>query len=204
MNKKGIVVLAACFVLLLAGAGLLYTNLGEKYEAPPVLLPQSQSEAEAAGETEEAAEPEEETQPDRTAPDFTVYDEEGNAVSLSDFVGKPVVVNFWASWCGPCKSEMADFDRVWAQYGDSVQFMMVNLTDGSQETVETASAYIKEQGYGFPVYYDTKLDAAYTYGVSAVPVTYFVNADGSGAVYFQGAMPQETLLECIDIILPQE
>ena len=81
------------------------------------------------------------------APDFIVYDSEGNEVALSDFLGQPVVLNFWASWCGPCKSEMPDFQEVYEEYGEEVQFLMVNLTDGSQETVESASDYIANNGY---------------------------------------------------------
>ena len=76
------------------------------------------------------------------APDFTVYDKDGNPVQLSDFRGKPVVLNFWASWCGPCKSEMPDFDKKAAEMAGDVTFLMVNLTDGYQETVESASAFV--------------------------------------------------------------
>ncbi|MBQ4347432.1 MAG: TlpA family protein disulfide reductase, partial [Firmicutes bacterium] len=87
------------------------------------------------------------------APDFTVYDSEGNAVMLSDFIGKPIVLNFWASWCGPCKMEMPEFNEAYAELGEDIQFLMVNVTTG-RETQESASAFIEENGYSFPVFYD--------------------------------------------------
>ena len=86
------------------------------------------------------------------APNFTVYDADGKPVKLSDFRGKPVVLNFWASWCPPCKSEMPDFQKEFEVQGSQVQFLVVNLTDGSRETVATASAYIAQQGYTFPCF----------------------------------------------------
>lgn len=123
--------------------------------------------------------PEQTTERPKTmAPDFVVCDAEGNEVALSDFRGKPVVLNFWASWCGPCKSEMPDFQEVYEEYGDDVQFLMVNLTDGRQETVESASQYIAGYGYTFPVYYDVERMAAREYGVNSVPRTYFIDEEG--------------------------
>ncbi|MBP3544577.1 MAG: TlpA family protein disulfide reductase, partial [Lachnospiraceae bacterium] len=91
---------------------------------------------ESADKQEAATTVEEETtEPEKVpAPDFTVIDAEGNEVKLSDMRGKPVVVNFWASWCGPCKMEMPEFEEVYKELGDEVHFMMVNLTDGWQET----------------------------------------------------------------------
>ena len=127
------------------------------------------------------------------APDFTVYDAEGNAVHLSDFAGKRVIVNFWASWCGPCKSEMPDFNEKYLEIGEEIQFMMVNLTDGSRETVETASAFVSEQGYVFPFYYDTDLNGADTYGVYSIPCTYFINEEGYCVAQATGAIDMETL-----------
>ena len=112
------------------------------------------------------------------APDFTVLDESGNEVSLSDFVGKPVVLNFWASWCGPCKVEMPDFNEAYLEYQDDIHFLMVNLTDGSRETMETALNHVEEQGYSFPIYYDTESDAAITYSIRSIPTTYFIDANG--------------------------
>ena len=141
------------------------------------------------------------TQASAQVPDFTVYDAEGNAHKLSDFFGKPIVLNFWASWCGPCKAEMPDIEESYKTYGEEIHFLIVNLTDGQTETLETASAYITEQGYTFPVYYDTAMEAAYAYGISAIPATYFVDADGN-LVYRQvGMLDAETLQQAIDLLL---
>ncbi len=131
--------------------------------------------------------------PVATAPDFTVIDTDGNPVRLSDLRDKPVVLNFWASWCPPCKAEMPDFEEVYKDYGDRVHFMIVNLTDGTRETVDTAKAYVAGQGYTFPVYFDTTMDAANTYRVSSIPTTYFVNADGTLRSYASGMLDGETL-----------
>ena len=135
------------------------------------------------------------------APDFTVYDAGGNAHKLSDYRGKPVILNFWASWCGPCKAEMPDFEEKYQEYGDRIQFLIVNLTDGSQETVETASDYVAGQGYIFPVFFDTDMDAAMTYGISAIPVTYFIDAEGYVLGGQQGMLSADVLQQGIDLLL---
>lgn len=134
------------------------------------------------------------------APDFTVYDKDGRAHKLSDFRGKPVVLNFWASWCPPCRGEMPEFDKVYADMGDRVHFLMVNLTDGVTETVEDASAFIAENGYCFPVYYDTTGQAAGLYGVSSIPTTFFIDADGCAVSYAVGAISESALLDAIEDI----
>lgn len=136
-----------------------------------------------------------------TAPDFTVYDREGNAVHLSDFLGKPVVLNFWASWCGPCKSEMPDFEEIYKEYGKDIHFVMVNLTDGDRETMDTATTFLDNSGYTFPVYYDKDIDAAYTYQVYGIPVTYFINAEGHLIAQGTSALDAETIKRGIEMIL---
>lgn len=134
------------------------------------------------------------------APNFTVYDLEGKPVNLTDFFGKPIIVNFWASWCGPCKMEMPDFNEAYANYKDEIIFLMVNMTDGSRETVEVASSFIADNGYDFPVYYDTKYNASMTYSVTSLPTTYFINADGEAIAHARGAIDAEILQKGIDMI----
>ena len=159
-----------------------------------VLLDRSgEAPQEAAVQTTEAAE--------NLAPDFTFYDLEGNAHKLSDFRGKPVILNFWASWCGPCKAEMPDFEEAYKAYGEDVQFLIVNLTDGSSETVETASSYIAEQGYTFPVYYDSAMEGAMAYSIYAIPVSYFIDAEGSLRATHEGMMTAEALEENIAALM---
>ncbi len=162
-------------------------------EVTTVPEPETTAEPEATTEPE----PEEEVNP---APDFTVYDRNGQPVRLSDMFGKPIVLNFWASWCGPCRSEMPDFDEVYRLLGDEVVFMLVNLTDGEVETMQSASAFIDSMGYSFPVYFDLTDEAAYTYWVQSIPTTFFISARGNLVAYGEGALDYETLLYGISLI----
>jgi len=134
------------------------------------------------------------------AKDFTVADTQGNPIQLSDFIGKPIVLNFWASWCGPCKSEMPDFEEAHRELGSEVQFLMINVTDGYQETVKTASAFIAQQGYTFPVYFDIMYDASNAYNVNSLPTTFFIDAQGHVAAKSVGAISAATLQQGIDMI----
>ena len=179
-KKKTVLILMLALLAVLMAAYVLYDRLEQKTET------QQLAQQQAA-----------QTLP---APDFTVYDAQGNAVSLSDYFGKPIVLNFWASWCGPCKMEMPDFDKAYQQLGDEVQFLMINVTDGSRETVEIASEFIQSQGYTFPVFYDTEIDASYAYGVRALPTTYFINADGDVVTGASGAISEDILMQGIDMI----
>lgn len=193
MKKKlAIVALAVAFAALLGGASVLYDKLSGTVERDMLV---SNVTTESADKQEAATTVEEETtEPEKVpAPDFTVLDAAGNKVKLSDMLGKPVVVNFWASWCGPCKMEMPEFEEVYKELGDEVHFMMVNLTDGWQETQEMAQSFIEEEGYTFPVYYDMMSEGAMNYGVSSIPATYFIDAEGNAIAQARSAIDGETI-----------
>ena len=134
------------------------------------------------------------------APDFLIYDSEGNEVTMSDFEGKPVVMNFWASSCGPCRSEMEGFENQYQELGDNVEFVMVNLTDGGRETVDSAMDFINGEGYSFPVYFDKDMTASESYQAYSIPVTYFIDADGNIVYNSIGAMSEYALSEGIKMI----
>ena len=208
MDKRKLTTLAllAWFLLLLGGALALYRALG-RGAAPglavePTPAPAATASPEQAGPEEEAAAEEQQAEESAAAavPDFTIYTDEGDAVQLSDFAGRPVIVNFWASWCGPCQNEMPDFEQAYADYGDEIEFVMLNATYG-RETMDSARSFLEESGYTFPVYYDTDADAAAAIGVTAFPTTLFIGPDGTLTAYAISMLDAKTLQRGIDMLL---
>ena len=210
-NNKTFIILIVAFIAVLVAAGVLYNNLSDQY------APDSLSSQATAGTTTPVSASDQIT-PDTTAPettadatestlpkvpDFTVTDEEGNPVNLYDFLGKPIILNFWASWCGPCRSEMPDLQKAFETYGEDIHFLMVDLTDNSRETVEAAKNYITQAGYTFPIYFDSTLSAASAYGAYSIPMTYFIGAEGQPIARYVGAMSSDILQQGIDLLLSE-
>lgn len=145
------------------------------------------------------------------APNFTVFDLDGNKVNFEDMKGKPVVINFWASWCHYCVAEMDGFQKVYDEYkGKDVVFMMVNATDGQMETKEKAVKYIKDNGYTMPFYIDEALsgkdglDVSHSangvYGVSSYPTTIFINSEGNIAGGAPGMLNEDQFRKLVEFV----
>ena len=205
MNKKTLLILCLVLALVLIGAGALYNSLAgtvqlggiattpKETQAPTETQPPAQTTETVPSQTADtqATEP-----PANIAPDFTLLDMDGNEVTLASFFGKPIVLNFWASWCGPCKMEMPEIQKFYDKYGQEIHFLLVSVDD----SLETAKAFIESEGYTFPVYYDATSVGAYTYGASSIPLTYFIDAEGNLTAYYMGAMSEGILQQGIDMI----
>ena len=133
------------------------------------------------------------------AEDFTVYDLDGQPVSLSDFLGKPIVVNFWSTWCEACVDELPLFEKLYAEYGNSAAFLMINVPMNSA-LGEKVKSFIDENGYTFPVYCDSDFSAADAYGVWAMPQSLFINKDGELVQSYNGELSEDKLFSYFDLI----
>ena len=204
---KKFVICMLVLALLLAGCSMVRDGVSAEPATQPTTTEPAATEQTTQPVTEPATEPtthnhtHEEPNPENIAPDFTVYDVTGKAVKLSDFRGKPVVLNFWASWCGPCQSEMPHFQKLYEEVGDQVQFVMVNLADAWGDTKASAENLLKKQGYTFPVYYDTQGVLTNLYGISGVPATLFLDEQGAVVAAWSGALTEQYLRQGISVII---
>ena len=137
----------------------------------------------------------------RMATDFTAYDVEGNALRLSDYRGKPVIVNFFASWCGPCRIELPYFEAAYQTYGEQIEFLMVDLNAYGNDVAEDALAMIEEGGYTFPIRFDSDGEAALFYSVRSIPTTLLIAPDGELLGTQVGSMSEAMLAQAIAILL---
>lgn len=128
------------------------------------------------------------------APDITVTAADGRAVQLSSLRGRPLVLNFWASTCPPCRSEMPAFQEAFEQQGaDGIQFAMVDVIGFNGETEQRAREFLAQQGFTFPAYFDTEGQGTYEYGLSSIPRTFFIDAEGYVVATASGAIDAATL-----------
>lgn len=208
----GVIVAVVAFAVLLVGAGIAYSALAPQADTGGIGATGSSAtqgtetdttdDASGTGETgsDTGANTDADANATTPAPDFTMTDASGKSVSLADFKGKPILLNFWASWCGPCKSEMPDIQAAYEQYGSEIEFLVVNMTGMSGETQETASQFIEENGYTFPVYFDEDYSAAAAYGVNSIPQTYLIDPKGNIIGAAMGAMDAATVEQGIQML----
>lgn len=192
MNAKQKWIMAAVgFFFLLVIAGFGYQELKKEAEKQEAKAQKEQQE-EAAGEETETVK----------MPDFTVWDENGQETTLLEILdGKPAVLNFWTSKCPPCKEEMPHFQKAYEEFGEEVQFIMLDGVGCMGETEESGKEYVEEEGFTFPVYYDLEMDAVMSYGIQAFPTTFFIDKEGNLADGRQGMLTEELLRQGIEGII---
>ncbi|HHL40553.1 MAG TPA: TlpA family protein disulfide reductase [Deltaproteobacteria bacterium] len=132
------------------------------------------------------------------APDFTLRSFDGEEIALSTLKGSPVVLNFWASWCGPCRSEAEDLEKVWQEFrGSGVRFIGVAI----QDTEEKATAFIEEFGLTYPNGLDDSGEIAAAYKIYGVPKTFVIDRQGRFSYIHMGAIKAAILVEAIKEVL---
>lgn len=122
------------------------------------------------------------------APDFTVSLADGSTFTLSEQQGKPVLLNFWATWCGPCVREMPAFETLYTEYGENAAVLAVNCL----EDTATVDAFIAENEYTFPIAYDTDGSVNMRYPTQGIPYTLVIDGDGIVRNIYVGAADAET------------
>ncbi len=202
-NKLAVVVTIIALVALIGTTYLAYDYLTESVSVPQVAATAPATLAPSASDTTEPDTDTEQTTDSEAimAPDFEVFDVDGNSVHLSDFLGQPVIINYWASWCPPCIAEFPDFEQAYTEYGEDVVFLMINSTDGVRETSEKAIDFIDENGYTMPIHFDLNTDFALTYGFRSLPTTAFISKQGEVVSIYAGLIGKDVIDENINTII---
>lgn len=130
------------------------------------------------------------------APDFELTTLDGDKVKLSDFRGKKVLLNFWASWCGPCRAEMPDMQELHKEGRDDLVILAVNATQ-TEKGKESPAEFIKELGLTFPTVLDEKGEVSKKYQVIALPTSYFIDSEGKINEKYTGTLSYEQMVNGI-------
>lgn len=133
------------------------------------------------------------------APDFTLTDLEGNTVHLSDYRGKGVMLNFWATNCPPCRKEMPAIERQYQQFKEQgIEILAVNIA----ESHLVASRFAERYGLTFPVLLDQDRSVTQRYGIIPIPTSYFIDKDGIVVAKVESMMTDEMIREHLQRIVP--
>ena len=194
--KLGAVLLIVMGILTLTGAtGTISADLaavsGTTQEEPAAEQEDTTGAQEESGEI-----------PVVPAPDFTLTDQYGETHTLSDYQGQTVFLNFWATWCGPCKMEMPDIQALYEEWdenaGDLVVLGVAGPGIGREGSAEDIAAFLEENGYTYPVVMDDTGTLFYQYGISAYPTTFMIDPEGNVFGYVQGAVSREIMDDIVE------
>ena len=194
--KLGAVLLIVMGILTLTGAtGTISADLaavsGTTQEEPAAEQEDTTGAQEESGEI-----------PVVPAPDFTLTDQYGETHTLSDYQGQTVFLNFWATWCGPCKMEMPDIQALYEAWdenaGDLVVLGVAGPGIGQEGSAEDIAAFLEANGYTYPVVMDDTGTLFYQYGISAYPTTFMIDPEGNVFGYVQGAVSREIMDDIVE------
>ena len=135
------------------------------------------------------------------APDFTLKNLAGEDITLSDLKGKTVLVNFWATWCPPCRAEMPSMETMYGEFaGEEFEILAVDL----QESEKTVRKFVEDKEYTFPILLDTNGRVGSLYGARSIPTTYLIDADGFAVGFIVGSREwdEEDVYEVLRMTLP--
>jgi thiol-disulfide isomerase/thioredoxin len=170
------------------------TTINEEEKDAPKTVEAQENNDEEEGTEEDDEEVKEGIFPGDKAYDFTLLDREGNEISLSSLQGKVVFLNFWASWCGPCKAEMPHMQKVYEEYKEKdVVILAVNITASEKKGIEGVNSYLDENKLTFPVLYDKDGSVSVQYRVSSIPTSYIINKEGIIVNFVTGALNEDRI-----------
>lgn len=157
---------------------------------------------EDAETTEHGSSPSEEKQDVYPAQDFVLTDQYGNEHSLADYKGKTVFLNFWATWCGPCRNEMPEIQKIYeeTQQEEDSDLVVLGIAApgfGQEKSQEEVEAFLEKNGYTYPVLMNTTGEVFMEYGISAYPTTFMVDRDGNLFGYIQGQLNEAMMRSII-------
>ena len=184
-------------ILIIAGMTMVYTGFDG------VRAIYQKDKAPIAQENQDNNEENSETPKRIKSIDFTLKDQYKNVHTLSEYEGKIVFLNFWATWCPPCKAEMPHIEEIYKEYGlnkeDVVILGVASPNLGKEGSEEHIKKFLKDQGYTFPVVMDYNGEFVYKYGISAFPSTFIIDQEGYVTQYVPGGMDKDTMKYLIEI-----
>lgn len=181
-------ILAMLLVVILVAAGGWMASFGDKPDSKDA------GSVKLAGEVSLSLPEEQKTvQPDKMPPDFFIIKENHEPITLHELEGKYVFINFWNTWCPPCKEEMPDLNKLYLEYGEeNVEFIFINIAI-QEKSLDDITSFLSANNYSIPVYLDRKGEVARVYGIQGIPTTVILNPEGqvvyarAGQISYQDA-----------------
>lgn len=133
------------------------------------------------------------------APDFNLKDQYGVVHSLENYKGKVIFLNFWATWCPPCKKEMPDIENIYKEYGENKKDVVILGVNSEKEN--EVKKFLKDKGYTFPTVIDENSEVMRKYFIQAFPTSFVIDKEGNVYGYVMGGLTKEQIKQIIEEVL---